>query len=120
MSVDDDARPRVLALLRRHGYNATSFQSLEQGFSYWFDDDSAGGGAAGADACVAYVDTGRAWVAAGAPICAQARLANAAARFVAAARKAGRRAAFFAAERRLTEATDWPSVVIGEQPVWNP
>ena len=52
------AHTRVLDLLRQHGWNATSFQVLEPGFEYWFD----------ADACVAYVDTGRAWVAAGAPI----------------------------------------------------
>ncbi|HXI54928.1 MAG TPA: phosphatidylglycerol lysyltransferase domain-containing protein [Polyangia bacterium] len=113
---DGDPRPRVLALLRRHGYNATSFQSLEPGFQYWF----AGGGSGAADACVAYVDTGRAWVAAGAPLSAETHLRDAAAGFVAAARKAGRRVAFFAAEGRLTEATGWPSVVIGEQPVWNP
>ena len=43
------ARERALALLRRHGWNATSFQILEPGFSYWFDGD---------DACVGYVDTG--------------------------------------------------------------
>ena len=44
------ARARALALLRRHGWNATSFQILEPGFNYWFDGD---------DACVAYIDTGR-------------------------------------------------------------
>ena len=30
-------RERVLGLLRRHGWNSTSFQVLEQGFAYWFD-----------------------------------------------------------------------------------
>ena len=54
-------RERVLALLQRHGWNSTSFQILEPGFRYWFDGD---------DACVAYVDTGRAWVAAGRADCA--------------------------------------------------
>src|SRR4051812_21940741 len=107
----DDPRPRVLALLRQYGFNATSFQSLEEGFDYWFDTDG--------DACVAYADTGRAWVAAGAPICTEARLVEVANRFVAAARQAGRRAAFFAAEARLCEATGWPALVIGEQPVWD-
>ncbi len=47
-----DARLAVLDLLRVHGWNATSFQVLERGFSYWFDPE--------ADACVAYVDTGHA------------------------------------------------------------
>src|SRR5689334_23356382 len=51
----DAERERVLALVKRHGWNATAFQVLERGFRYWFDDD----------ACVAYVDTGRGWVAAG-------------------------------------------------------
>ena len=39
-------RERALALLRQHGWNATSFQILEPGFRYWFD---------GGDACVAYL-----------------------------------------------------------------
>jgi phosphatidylglycerol lysyltransferase len=108
---DNDPRPRVLALLREHGFNATSFQALEDGFDYWFDP--AGG------ACVAYVDNGGAWVAAGAPICAEAQLAAVAQRFVDAARHAGRRASFFAAEGRLCAATGWPMLVIGEQPIWD-
>ncbi len=118
----DEPRARVLALLRQYGFNATSFQSLEEGFCYWFDDvDDAGdaGGAGGRDACVAYSDTGSAWVAAGAPICAEVDLAGVSERFVAAARRAGRRAAFFAAEARLCKATGWPSLVMGEQPVWD-
>jgi len=55
----DAARVRVLRLLKRHGWNATSFQILEPGFRYWFYGD---------DTCVGYVDTGRAWVAAGSPV----------------------------------------------------
>ena len=46
-----ESREQVLALVRRFGWNATSFQVLEPGFRYFFLDD---------DACVAYVDTGRA------------------------------------------------------------
>ena len=59
-------RARVLELLRKHGWNATSFQILEPGFSYFFADD----------AVVGYVDTGSAWVAAGAPIAPPARVAE--------------------------------------------
>lgn len=55
-------RARLLALLERHGWNATSFQTLERGLHYWFDGD---------DACVAYADTGGAWVVAGAPVAAR-------------------------------------------------
>src|SRR5512143_3875427 len=106
-------RERVLELVRRHGWNATAFQTLEPGYRYFFDGD---------DACVAYVDTGRAWVAAGAPIAAHQAIELVAARFLAAARAAGRRACFFAAEERLAGAANLRlrSVRIGEQPVWDP
>src|SRR5581483_10517179 len=40
----DGDRQRALALLRRHGWNATSFQILEPGFLYWFDDHHPGDG----------------------------------------------------------------------------
>ncbi len=53
-------RAQVFELVSKHGFNATAFQTLEPGYSYFFADD----------ACVAYVDTGRAWVVAGAPIAA--------------------------------------------------
>ena len=45
---------RALAFVKRHGWNATSFQCLEPGMRYWFDTEL--------DACVAYADTGSAWV----------------------------------------------------------
>jgi len=104
------AHARVLGLLRQHGWNATSFQVLEPGFSYWFD----------AEACVAYVDTGRAWVAAGAPIAAESSLGPVATAFVAAARVAGRRVCFFATERRFASVPGFRHLSIGEQPVWEP
>ncbi len=106
-----DDRERVVALLERHGWNATSFQILEPGFRYWFD---------GEHACVGYVDTGGAWVAAGPPIAAHDQLAAVSERFVAAARAAGRRASMFATEARFHEASHWPSLRIGEQPLWSP
>ena len=107
----DAERRRVLELLRRFGWNATSFQILEPGFSYWFASD---------DACVAYVDTGRAWVAGGAPVADPARLAEVAAAFVERAREKGRRVAFFATERRFADHPSLKSVLIGEQPLWHP
>ena len=104
-------RLRVLALLERHGWNATSFQILEAGFRYWFDGD---------DACVAYVDTGGAWVAAGAPIARAERLG----RGVRAVRRARRaRAAGASASSPPSRASSTrPSLAalqIGEQPVWD-
>jgi phosphatidylglycerol lysyltransferase len=109
-STDGD-RARALALLREHGWNATSFQILEPGFSYWFDGD---------DACVAYLDTGNAWVAAGAPIAEPDRAPAAALAFVAAAAARGRRACFFGTEDRFAAAVPFAAMRIGEQPVWDP
>ncbi|QSQ12607.1 DUF2156 domain-containing protein [Myxococcus landrumensis] len=111
-SGSDEERERALELLRRFGWNATSFQVLMPGFLYWFDP--AG------DAFVAYVDTGGAWVAAGAPITSEASLSRAVEGFRDAARRAGRRVCFFATEPRLTEWAPMESLAIGEQPVWEP
>ncbi|MBT8495419.1 MAG: DUF2156 domain-containing protein, partial [Deltaproteobacteria bacterium] len=109
MSEPTDNRERVLGLLRRYGQNTCSFQALERGLSYWFDGD---------DACVAYADTGGAWIAAGEPICADERIEPVARRFCAAARERGRRPRFFALEREVGD--DIARLHIGMQPVWNP
>ena len=112
MTTEDlETRQRVLSLLRRHGWNATSFQVLEPGFRYFFDGD---------DACVAHVDTGWAWVAAGAPIAPAERLGAVAASFAAAARAAGRRACFFATEERFAQRARVRVLPVGEQPTWDP
>jgi phosphatidylglycerol lysyltransferase len=105
-------RARVLELVRKYGFNATSFQTLEDGYHYFFEED----------ACVAYVDTGRAWVVAGAPIAEPARIAGVLDAFLAAARAAGRRTCLFATEQRLLDLTGerLRSLRIGEQPVWDP
>jgi len=120
VSTSPETDGRVLSLVRRHGWNATSFQVLQPGFHYFFDghgDDD--------DGCVAYVDTGRAWVAAGAPLCAPHRLGAVAERFLAAAHAAGRRPCFFGTEARFGEAVvaagpPLRSLLIGEQAVWDP
>ncbi|HTA88468.1 MAG TPA: DUF2156 domain-containing protein [Polyangiaceae bacterium] len=106
-------RDRVRDLVLRHGWNATAFQALESGYQYFFH---------GAEACVAYVDTGRAWVAAGAPIAHIEELGGAVSAFVQAARAAGKRACFFASEERLRASTGEAlrSLNIGEQPAWDP
>lgn len=103
-------RARVLALLRAFGWNATSFQILEAGLRYWFEP--AG--------CVAYVDTGRAWVAAGAPLAPEQYMARVAAGFVRAAGAQGRSALFFATEQRFVQQTAYAALPIGEQPQWDP
>jgi phosphatidylglycerol lysyltransferase len=108
---DGDERERVLALLKRHGWNSTSFQILEPGFRYWFDGD---------DACVGYVDTGRAWVAAGSPVAPPEQFAQVSARFAAAAGAARRRVCCFATETRFHDAAGWSSLRVGDQPIWAP
>jgi phosphatidylglycerol lysyltransferase len=107
----DSVQQRVLGVLKRFGWNATSFQILEPGFHYWFPDE---------DACVAYVDTGRAWVAAGAPVADSTRLEAVAQAFIRVAREKGRRALFFATEGRFVEQSRLDSRLIGEQPLFDP
>ena len=69
---------------------------------------------------VAYVDTGRAWVAAGEPISAPGDAIDVAERFVAAARAYHRRASFFGTEGILAAARSFRRFHLGEQPVWDP
>jgi phosphatidylglycerol lysyltransferase len=110
-SYTDPGAHRLLAVLRQYGWNATSFQLNEPGFRFFW---------AGDDACVGYVDTGRAWVAAGAPLGAPERLAEVAAAFMAAARRARRRVCFFAVETRFAELCGLRALAIGDQAVWDP
>jgi phosphatidylglycerol lysyltransferase len=113
VSLSVPERKRVLDLVVRHGWNATAFQTLESGYRYFFH---------GENACVAFVDTGGSWVAAGAPIAPTAELDDTVSAFVRAARNAGRRACFFATEERLHASTGEAlrSLNIGEQPTWDP
>lgn len=105
-------RERALELVRRHGWNATSFQTLEEGYRYFFE----------AEGFVAYFDSGSAWVVAGAPIAAASEISTLLRRFLAAARGAGRRVCLFATEQRLLQLAPGQLLAlrIGEQPVWDP
>lgn len=109
--LEDARRQRARALVARFGWNALSAQVLRSGFRYWLP---------GGDAAVAYVDTGRAWIAAGAPIADGPHLRDVAEAFVAAARAEGRRAAFFGVEDRFLDAVPCRAHLIGRQPVWDP
>jgi len=106
-----DPPPRVLELLRRHGRNTCSFQALELGLHYWFDGD---------DACVAYADTGGAWIAAGDPIAPPERMDEVLVAFCRAARDAGRRPRFFAMEGEPGPRAKLRTTPIGTQPIWDP
>jgi phosphatidylglycerol lysyltransferase len=100
---------RARALVRTHGWNPSSSQILSPGYRYWFTKD----------AVVAYADTGRTLVAAGAPVCPEPQLARVARRFAAAARRRGRSVAFFGVHERFRQRLDWPSLAIGELPYWD-
>ena len=104
----------ALELVRRFGADAVSFLTFESTMRHWFD----GTAGAGADAVMAFNDTGKAWVAAGAPVAEPSRIAEVARTFVEKARAQGRRACFFATESRDIEG--FARLLLGEQPVWDP
>ena len=107
------ARARALAALDRFGEDAVSFQGLESALAWWHDASAP----AGTGASVAYLDTGRSWIAAGRPLAADT--APAARRFAAAARAAGRRPVFFAVES-LAPFAGFRHLAIGLQSVLEP
>lgn len=112
-SAEREAANEVEAIVWRHGWNATSLQTLDPGYAYFLRGDG----------CVAYMEARRrAWVAAGAPIAGADRLAELGEAFVRAARDAGRRCCFFAAEERFLGrmGENLDALRIGEQPVWDP
>ena len=101
---------RAFPLVRAYGRESVSFQALGSDCRYWFADA----------ACVAYVESGGAWVAIGSPLTAPGRSEEVARSFARAARRAGRRARFFATEHTWGEDTRFHALQIGEQPVWQP
>lgn len=108
----DAERRRVLALLQRHGWGAASFQTLGPDFHYWFTADG--------EACLAYTDTGGAWVVGGLPIAERHRYPELVAAFSADARKHGRRVRFVTFEPRFADAVGMATICFGELPIWDP
>jgi phosphatidylglycerol lysyltransferase len=106
-----DEAERVLHLVKRFGVQPTSFQVLEPGLSYWFW---------GGEACVAYCDTGTAWVTAGEPLCAGSRILEVVGAFLRAAASAGRRVRFFHVSEAFAMGAQLSRTHIGEEPVWDP
>ncbi len=105
-------RERALTLVQQHGHNVTAFQALERGYRYYFT--RAG--------CVAYVDTGSAWVVAGAPIAPAAEIPALLSAFLSEAQRNRRRTCLFGTEQRLLDLAGdaLSSFRIGELPVWDP
>ena len=111
----------VVALATERGCDAMSFLAGESGMRHWLDVPIP----EGTGACVAYVDTSGAWVAACSPLVAAGEAAayarelpRAALRFVEAARANGKRACFFASEAPHHDGLS--RLLIGEQPIFRP
>ncbi len=101
--------PDLVASLQKFGADSVSFLALESHMRHWSEAP---------DAAVAYVDTGRAWIAAGSPLAEPTRRAEVARAFVREAARARRRACFFACEG--AELPGFARLLLGEQPVWAP
>ena len=110
----NESRQRALARIQEHGWNNTSFQTLEPFFEYWFHPNGKG--------VVAYYRAWGNWVVAGAPICPLDQIVECALSFAAAAREEGYRVCFFGTAARFAEqiSPNATHVKIGEQPCWNP
>ena len=107
-------------LVSRLGCEAVSFHGIKANFDYWFTESK--------DGCVAYVDTGSAWVALGSPIASPNEIEPVARAFIEAAAHKKRHARFFAVEANspLVSSTmggkdgELKQLIIGQQPEWNP
>lgn len=112
--VSDFDRARELVL--RYGWNVTAYQILAPEIEHWFSSEQ--------DAVVGFVRHYGVRVAAGAPVCAEERLAAVAAEFEAHAESSGENVCWFGAGTRLEALLrtrdDHTAVVIGAQPVWHP
>jgi len=103
---------RVLALLKRHATQATSFQILEPGYEYWFSEDG--------HACIAYTVVLGARVTVGEPVAAPEAVADVVQAFIADADRAGERVRFFHVSEEFVERTGLACTHVGEQPEWDP
>ncbi|HET9766380.1 MAG TPA: phosphatidylglycerol lysyltransferase domain-containing protein [Thermoanaerobaculia bacterium] len=106
----------VRRLVLAHGWNTTCFQLLNPGLRYWFSSAR--------DAVAGYVEQGRWWVVAGAPVAAERRWREAVAELEAAAHERAKRIAYFAAEQRLEGLPAPPGrrarLRLGAQPIFDP
>jgi phosphatidylglycerol lysyltransferase len=117
-AVTERARRLVLA----HGWNAAAYQILNPGLALWFAPRDR--------AAVGFVETpgvggwGRAWVAAGAPVCPAEYTQEAARLFEGDAARRGTRVTWFGADERLREvllpSPTHSEMRLGAQPVWSP
>lgn len=99
-----------------YGWNATSYQIVNPGISFWFSDKG--------DAVIGYVERRGTRVVAGAPVCPPGRLREVVEEFESDCRECKRRVCYFGAEERLesllTSDRSHAMVLLGAQPSWNP
>lgn len=116
MSSAPSTRARARALVLRHGWNTTSYQILNPGFTHWFSE--AG------DAVVGFVRRPRVWVVGGAPVCAPERLESVSEEFERAAGAARARVCYVGAQDRLAQRCfpdpSYAGAILGAEPWWDP
>ncbi|TNE45517.1 MAG: DUF2156 domain-containing protein [Deltaproteobacteria bacterium] len=114
-----ETKQHVLAVLKKYGRHATSFQVLESGYEYWCDT------LGGCDVVVAYMMQGRYRVVAGPPIAPSEHFVETLEAFVKDCNLAGQRPLFVSVEDDVVHAlktvgASTDALVIGEQPEWDP
>ena len=111
-----DALSHARELVLTYGWNATAYQIVNPGISFWFSD--AG------DAVIGYVERRGTRVVAGAPVCPPERLRDIVREFEENCRECSHRVCYFGAEARLetllTSDRSHAMVLLGAQPSWNP
>ena len=113
---DQSDYERARELVMRFGWNSAAYQILNTDIEHWFTSDG--------EACIGFVRWGGVRVAAGAPVCAEDRLAEVAAEFEREARLTGERVCYFGAAERLRSALlalpAHSALPVGAQPGWRP
>ena len=103
-------------LVMRFGWNSAAYQILNTEMELWFTSDLEG--------CVGFVRRCGVRVVAGAPVCAESRIAQTAVAFEEDASREGEQVCYFGAASRLKSVLhSLPShsfLEIGAQPAWNP
>src|SRR5829696_1776993 len=106
--------PRARSLVLRHGWNATAYQIVNPGIEHWFSP--------GGDAVIGFVRRHGVRVVAGAPVCAEERLAEVVGEWERDAAASRDRVCYFGAAGRINELLEgspgYSTVVLGAQPVW--
>ncbi len=106
---------RVRQLVLAYGYHANAYQILNPGIRHWFSSHDR--------AVAGYVQRGRWWVAAGAPICDAAKMRQVALEFQAGAQRHHCKVCYCFAEQPLVDCLQplgHQAIALGAQPVWIP